>query len=277
MRRILLFICSALAAFSFAFIMPALADSQLFSISGQVIDATGSPVAGANVTLIDYAYNVIGVMKTDDNGSYDFVNVNSSTATITVRVSLDKNGKTYKVPSYYTRWYPAQGNVSIKSEETQFADYPEPAEGYLYGAIKSGTSADARFITGDVYLTSVSTGVKYHQVANNTDGKGSFYFHVPPGDYDIYAVHVENGKKTETATLRVTVQPAWNVNEHLPVVLVIEPGLIPLPLHMLPQISSPVPAISTPQATGFSYTPLALAGLIGLLLLTGLYFVFQKL
>ena len=279
MRRILSLICAAMAAFLIVFIVPAFAAGQTFSVSGQVIDATGSPVAGANVTLIDNNFNVISLKTTNTEGRYDFINVNSSTDTVTVRVSLEKNGKTYRVPSYYTRWYPAQGVYTIKNEETQFADYPEPTLGYVYGAIKSDDGMYAKFLTGDVYLTSIATGNQYHEYANNTDGTGSFYFHVPPGDYAIYAVHDENGKKTETSTQRITVQPAWNINEHLPVALVIERGLIPLPLHMLPGLRSPLPSTVNAPAypeTGIAALPLLLAALVGILLLACLYLMMRE-
>lgn len=279
MRRIFVLICAALAAILVVFIIPAFAAGEPFTISGQVIDAVGYPVAGANVSLIDNNYKVIGVRTTNDEGNYDFVNVISDTDTVTVRVSLGKNGKTYKVPSYYTRWYPSRGILYINKGETQFADYPEPTEGYVYGAIKSNMSPNALFLTGEVYLTSVSAGTEYHEFANSTDGKGSFYFHVPPGDYDIYAIHDENGKKSMTDTQRITVMPSWNVNEHLPVVLAIAPGLIHLPLHLMPQIGSPPPTGLSPQTampSGIAAISLLLAALVCLLLLAGLHMIFKK-
>jgi protocatechuate 3,4-dioxygenase beta subunit len=215
MRLLYICICAALVAVLLACTSPALASGSPFSVSGQVIDRYGDPVQGANVTLLDFKYNIIGIRQTGENGNYDFVNVLADTDTVTVRVNLTKDGKTYEIPSYYIKWYPARGMSFIDKSETTFPGYPPPTYGYVYGAIQTGTYPGSPFINGIVYMESLDSGIKYYQFAERTDGKGSFQFHVSPGPYAIYAQHRENDVVYESARKQVTVQPNSDVTEVL--------------------------------------------------------------
>jgi hypothetical protein len=213
MRLFNIGICAALVVVLLACAPPAFASGSPFSISGQVLDRYGNPVQGANVTLIDPNYKIIGITHTSENGNYDFVNVISDADTVTVRVNVTKDGKTYDIPSYYKRWYPSKGMQFINKSETTFPAYPPPTYGYVYGAIQTDLSTSGRFIDGVVYLA--SGDVKYYEFAERTDGKGSFLFYVPPGPYVLYAQHRENGVIYESARKQVTIQPNSDVSEVL--------------------------------------------------------------
>ena len=192
---------------------PAFATGSPFSVSGQVLDRYGDPVQGAHVTLIDNSFKVIGEKLTNDAGVYDFLNVVSDSGTVTLRVNFTKDGISYTVPAYYTRWYPANGIQLIPTNETQFPDYPMPVYGYIYGAIQTDTSLSGQFINGVVYLTGTDDNVTYYLFADRTDGKASFEFYVPPGNYTLYAQHRENGVVYESAHKLVTVSGNSDISQ----------------------------------------------------------------
>ncbi len=123
--RQLLIILLAFGTLLTACSLPALAST--FSISGQVTDADGHPLPGANVTLIDMNFNNLSVRTTLDSGDFDFVNVNQTTSVISVRVSYFDGKNTYMNPDYYYRWYPAQGIQFINTSETRLDSYHLPA------------------------------------------------------------------------------------------------------------------------------------------------------
>ncbi|BAI63025.1 hypothetical protein MCP_2953 [Methanocella paludicola SANAE] len=197
------------------FVSPASAAGTPFSLSGQVLDRYGGPLQGACVTLIDNAHKTISINYTNENGNYDFVNVVSDTDTVSVRVNLTRGGKTYEIPSYYTRWYPSKGIQCINSNETSFSNYPEPVYGYIYGAIQAGAGNAASFIPGIVYLADPDSGIRYYQFADRTDGKASYTFYAPAGSYILYAQHRENGVVYESARKAVNVTPNAAVTEVL--------------------------------------------------------------
>jgi hypothetical protein len=76
MRIFYIGICAAVLL---ACAIPALASGSPFSLSGQVIDRHGNPVQGANVTLIDFNYKIIGIRQTAENGIYVFPGVSPTT------------------------------------------------------------------------------------------------------------------------------------------------------------------------------------------------------
>lgn len=212
---------------------PASASGTPFTLSGQVLDRYGAPLQGANVTLIDNSYKVIAVRQTNENGIYDFVNVLSDTDTVSVRVNLTQDGKTYEIPSYYTRWYPAKGVQYINSIETRFPGYPAPVYGYVYGAIQAGAGNVATFIPGIVYLEGPDSGIRYYEFADRTDGKGSFAFYAPAGSYILYAQHRERGAVYESARMAVNITPNGDIAD------VLETRIV---LPLAAPSSGPVPA-----------------------------------
>jgi protocatechuate 3,4-dioxygenase beta subunit len=187
-----------------------------FSVSGKVLDRLGSPVPGADVTLIDFNYKVIRAMKTTDTGNFDFINVVAETDTCTVRISYTgSDGTKYETPSYFVRWYPTKGMVFIPEKETVIPRYPPPIYGYIYGAIQTDMSMSGQFINGIVYLESLDNGVKYYMFADRTDGKGSYQFYAPAGPYMLYAQHWENGVVYQSSLKQVSIKPNTDVTEVL--------------------------------------------------------------
>jgi protocatechuate 3,4-dioxygenase beta subunit len=185
-----------------------------FSIGGQVVDRYGNPIAGADVTLVDNAYKVLGTMKTNENGNFDFINKVADTETCKVIISYtDAEGKVYKIPPEWSKWYNAKGTITIPVSETTISNYPPPVYGYVYGVIQTDSTAYGNFIKGIVYLVGLDNDVKYYEFAENTDGKGSFQFYVPTGNYMIYAQHWENGVVYESAHKQVTVNPNSDISE----------------------------------------------------------------
>jgi len=221
-----------------AWAAPAFAIGSPFSVSGKVLDRYGNPVQSANVTLLDFNYKIIKIVQTDDNGNYDFINVISNTDVVTVRINLTKDGKTYSIPSYYMRWYPAKGVQFISPSETIFPGYPQPVYGYVYGAIQTDASNSGRFINGIVYLKSLNDSAIYYEFADRTDGMASFMFYVPPGPYVLYAQHWENGVVYESACKQIIVQPNNDASEVLETRIVlsldtpdISPDMATMPFH----------------------------------------------
>lgn len=205
------FILLSLTAVSGAY-----ASGTPFSVSGKVVDRYGNPIPGADVTLIDNNYKTIKTVKTTDTGNYDFINVVADTDTCTARISYtDGTGTTYTIPSYYVRWYPTKQMQFIPQVETTLSTYPPPVNGYIYGAIQTDQSTSGRFINGIVYLESLDNGVKYWEVADRTDGKGSYQFYAPAGPYMLYAQHYDNGVVYQSPLKQVTIKPNANVGEVL--------------------------------------------------------------
>jgi Carboxypeptidase regulatory-like domain len=92
-----------------------------------VTDADGRPLPGANVTLIDMNFKSMGIKVTDENGNFDFVNMNSTTNTVSVRVSYFDGTKVYENPSYFYLWYPAKGMQYVNHNETRLESYRLPS------------------------------------------------------------------------------------------------------------------------------------------------------
>ena len=210
MRLYYMAIGMAIVTLVFVFMGHASAQTSTFSVSGEVTDANGNPVPGAIVTLIDSNFNVLGTKTTGDDGTYNFLNVVSNTGTVKVEVNITKDGVTYAVPSYYTNWVNAEGIQIIPSSQTQISDYPPPVYGYVWGAIET---PDNQFIDGVVYLVNIDNDNTYYEFANNTDGKASFSFYVPPGNYWLYAQHYQYGAIYESDHQQITVTPNSNPND----------------------------------------------------------------
>jgi Sec-independent protein translocase protein TatA len=186
------------------------------------VDRYGNPLSGADVTLIDNDYKTIATRKTLDSGAFDFINVIADTGTCTVKVSYtDSEGTVHNMPQYYVRWYNTKGINIIPSKETYIPDYPLPSFGYVWGAIQTSSGTGGNFITGIVYLVSLDNDVKYYILADRTDGKGSYSFYAPPGQYMLYAQHWENGVVYESTHKQVTVGRNTDPTDVLPTAIVL--------------------------------------------------------
>lgn len=124
MCRINFVVFCTLCFFIMAFAVAAEADDT-FSARGQVTDANGNPVPGADVTMVNMAYNAIASTKTDVNGNFAFDNVYKGGNVVKVVVSYtDKNGTMYSVPPEFGMWFSANGTVNVNKNSTQILDYP---------------------------------------------------------------------------------------------------------------------------------------------------------
>ena len=212
MKKVINVLLIAIILLSMTAVVGANAQGSPFSISGMVVDRYGNPLAGAQVTLIDFNYQVLGTKTTGPDGTFDFLNVVADTGTCTVQVQYtDSQGTVHKTPSYYIRWYNTVGIQTIPSTETVIPDYPLPTYGYAWGAI-ADSSNGGNYINGIVYLVSIDSGATYYQFANRTDGKSSFQFYAPPGQYWLYAQHWENGVVYESQHVQIAITPSADPN-----------------------------------------------------------------
>jgi Sec-independent protein translocase protein TatA len=228
MKKVINLLLITIILLSITAVTGAQASGTPFSVSGQVVDRFGNPLSGAQVTLIDYNYKVIGVRTTNDNGNYDFNNVVADTDSCKVRVTYtDPQGIEHHIPDTYILWVMTKGLQFIPSKQTYISDYPQPSYGYVWGAIDTSSGTSGTWISGIVYLVSLDSSVKYYEFADNTNGKESFSFYAPPGQYTLYAQHWENGVVYESPHKSVTV--GHNVLET-------DPGVSPTQI-ILPLVS----------------------------------------
>jgi|GEM_PF-4045199 len=225
MKKVINLLLIAIILLSITAVTGAQASGTPFSVSGQVVDRFGNPLEGAQVTLVDSNYNIINVKMTNDNGDYDFNNVVADTDTCRVRVSYtDPQGNKYDMPDYYVLWVNTKGLQFIPPSQTYISGYPQPSYGYVWGAIDTSSGTSGTWINGIVYL--VGPDSKYYEFADNTNGKESFSFYAPPGQYQLYAQHWENGVVYQSPHMSVTV--GHNVLETDPT---LSPTQIVLPLN----------------------------------------------
>jgi hypothetical protein len=160
--------------------------SAPFSISGQVIDASGNPVPGANVTLMDNYNNVLREETTGQNGTYNFLNVVSDSNMVAVTVDFTKDGVAYTNPAFYIiHWYPAMGIQTIPGSQTRIIDYPPPAFPVahtfsVYGHVKFDNGTSIGGATVELYEPIDNTSMFNLSIpairSTVTDSSGNFQF-----------------------------------------------------------------------------------------------------
>ncbi len=198
---------------------PALA-SHVFSVTGNVTDADAIPIPQANVTLLDNNRMPIAYALTDANGHFAFLNISSDTPGISVSVVFlaPPNGST--TVTKMSGWHETSaGQIIITDNETRFPDYILPGKGYIHGHIVR--ASDGMRLTGTVYLSNGKT-------REVTDPSQEYLFEVGPGNYSVYAVHTEGGKRLTSETREVHAVAAESKDQVAPVDLVVnatEPGM----------------------------------------------------
>ena len=124
MHRQKLFVLGTLCLFIIVFAVSAEADDT-FTAYGQVTDANGDYVSGANVTMENFAFKTVTSTTTDKNGSFAFINIPTENRMVKVYVSYtDENGNTYTIPPEFGLWYNAYGKIFINTISTQLTNYP---------------------------------------------------------------------------------------------------------------------------------------------------------
>lgn len=126
MHRQQLFVLGILCLFIIVFAVSAEADDT-FTAYGQVTDANGNYVSGANVTMENFAFKTVASTTTDKNGSFAFINIPTENRMVKVIISYtDEKGNTYAIPPEFGLWYNAFGKIFINTGSTQLTNYPPP-------------------------------------------------------------------------------------------------------------------------------------------------------
>lgn len=203
---------------------PAFSSTNTFSVSGTVLDGFCEPLPGANVTLIDTNSKVLQTTSTDSNGHFDFMNITANTDAIAVRTSYRHHNTTYEVPAERIQWYRASGNVYIGPDQTQLNDYVPLQAGYIRGYIARHDDPSKK-VNGTIFVSNI---------AHMSSPDGTFVFYIPPGTYDVYAIHNEFGASYVSNTVQVTVDDsAASISDAPVTVLTVKipnPGLMALSL-----------------------------------------------
>lgn len=107
------------------FASPSLAAGNPFTALGQVTDASGNPVPGAEVTLIDGSYKVVNVTKTNADGNFGFTNVVAKDPSgCKVTVNFTTEGKMYNTSYGDMPWYSIDsGIVKFDANQTRLRNY----------------------------------------------------------------------------------------------------------------------------------------------------------
>lgn len=215
--------------------------SEPINLSGIVIGADGSPVANATIVAESYFAEPGGVTTTGADGSFSLNEVSVGTSTVRFKVSVSDNGSDYVS---YSSFYPSADTSGLS---VQFANYPESTHGYIYGIITMSRNwTDSMPLNGTVYL---SNGMS--QEVSFDRNFGQFFFTVPPGVYEIYAVHYDGNDRYTSDPQRVYVDASWTATSANPTLLVVR----------LNQVY---------------WEPLLVAMVLGLLCLAGAYFLLRK-
>jgi hypothetical protein len=184
------------------------ASAHTFSVSGRVLDGYGQAVEGANVTLIDTNGRAIAATQTNAEGVYSFKDIMADTDAIGVRVSHTHGNITYSTTPGDARWYQASGDVRISPELTRLDNYYPFGSGYLRGQVVRSDS-----------LKKVNATVYVGNIVSMDTADGSFVFIIPPGTYDVYAVHDEPRGHFTSDTIRITVNETEGIQEAPPIEL----------------------------------------------------------
>lgn len=175
-----------------------------FSVSGNVTDAEGTPIPNAEVLLLDADNLPLLMTYADANGSFVFENMSFDTPQISVMASFVKPAIKDQRWGQHSSLHEAIGHVIIPDNETRFHDYIIPKTGFVHGYIVR--ESDQILLTGTVSLSNGDVCV----VTNPLD---QYRFEVPPGNYSVFVVHDEDGKRFVSDKIDVQVIPASNIYE----------------------------------------------------------------
>jgi hypothetical protein len=196
---------------------------QVFTVTGQVTDANGKQLPGAEVHLFDGIYNEIGVTTSDASGNFRFANASAAAPGCKVQVFYRTDGKIFHTDLQNVLWYPTDiDTVEINAADTRLDDYPEPKTGYVWGII---TDNQSRTVGGEVYLA----GDKRHMSIKTYESSGStgFVSEVPVGEYMVYAVHKDANGNLESRPAKVLVNPSRNYLEYPALILIADQQVPP--------------------------------------------------
>lgn len=251
--------------------MQAVAAAEQVTAMGTVVDELGRPVPGATVRLIDENYRELGTTTSDANGNFRLVNVElASSSILKAKVSLNYNRTTYTNRLENMQWYDAsQGILSFNANDTRLYGYPVSDHGYIWGSILD-SATNGKLLDGTVYLVSGTTTIAADAASN-----GYYQIEAAPGDYEIYAVHPAGDYQFMSNRTKITIAPAYTVEDSAPMVLVADQATswmgpvidqaTPLPTPHLPPVPPSAPEASPAHAA--KAIPLAAALALGLVMI----------
>lgn len=271
MRKLFALTVIALAAALLIVCLPAQSEQVRVYASGTVTDVYGHAIPNATVFLVDGFGNEAATATTNVNGVFEFSGVPSSTNTFKVRVLYVEAGNEYKTTNSQAKWYNAIGMVNVDPADTRLFEYPPPGDGFIWGFIKSEGGEFARVLDGTIYL---NNGMYRFVSPLDQDSKGQYVFQVPAGQYDIYAVHSENGLKYVSNVFHVNVTPTRSISTVDPTILVVgaDPVTPPTPSVTV----TPVPSASPGVQVVISPVMLLISLVFGAALIAALYFAFKR-
>ena len=229
-----------------------------FTALGQVTDANGQPVAGAEVIIYDGIYQVIGVTTTDREGNFNFTNVVANSPGCKVTVSYKTGDKTYQKKLSETLWYPTdEGIIKFNQMDTQLTDYPRTT-GFVWGTI---TDSAGNLLSGVIYLTDGAKNLSIETFESKT--YVGFNSRVPVGTYTAYAEHTDASGTRRSKPTRIEVQPTTDYLDTNSVTFMADQ---PVPTEIVQQVAtaittSPSPSVSTPSP--FNSPVILMMALIG--------------
>ena len=195
---------------------------QVFTVVGQVTDANGKPLQGAEVQLYDGIYNKIATTTSDQNGNFNFSRVATAAPGCKVQVFYRADGRVYQTLLQNTIWYTTDsGTVKINEMDARLYDYPESKTGYIWGII---TNSSGYPVSGDLYLANGKRHLSFKtSESGNTQG---FVVEVPVGEYTAYAVYKDARGSLESKPVKVMVNPSRNYMDTPSLYLVVDQPVV---------------------------------------------------
>ena len=186
------------------------------NLTGNLLGANGVPITNATMVAESYFNEPAGTAITGLNGTFAFSRISVGTDILRFKVDVRDNGTDY---SSYSTFYPTENTSGMT---VQISNYPVSTYGYIYGIItmsKNWTNSTA--LNGTVYL---SNGMS--QEVSSDRNFGQFFFTVPPGPYEIYAIYYNGSNRYLSDTQRVFVEASWTAASANPTLLIVKPNQI---------------------------------------------------
>ncbi len=246
------------------------AAAETVTVYGTVIDANGNPVQGADVTIVDNNYVTVAETLSDASGNFEFPGLELGTATFKALASYSDGNKTYSTPAVYALWHASSGTQYINESETQLPDYAPPP----FSVMGSVTDANGAPLEGARVM--MIDGNNKETQATRSDKDGSYEFvNVPKTaeNFTIRVLFIKNNQSYKASS-----------PDHYPESGVQTIGTIRLLDYVPSAVSQQVtvqttePALATAASAEppLNETAFVVAGLIGLLALSAVYFILRR-
>lgn len=252
------------------FVFSAGAEASTFTAMGTVTDANGNPVPNATVTMVNNNYVQVSQTNTDTNGNFEFVNLEPGTGTCKVLTTYtDSSGKTYMVPGEYSQWFATEGVVVINETSTQLTDYA-PA---TFTAIGQVTDKNGNPVEGARVMLIDDNNKEAATVRSQENGNFEFASLAPTTkNFTVNVLFINGSHSFKTVSSRAYPQTGT---------IFIDRADTKLNDYSSSAVSQQATAIATPVSTAVPEKPvnsnaLAIALLLGVLVLAGAYLILRK-